>query len=85
MLNLSEIVARSKGKFISVSFHKKDGTLRVMNCRTGVIKHLKGGQCTLNRDQYLIVYDLIKKGYRAINKESIVSVTIGGDVITQGA
>jgi len=83
MSNLAEIVALSKGKFINVVFYKKDGTLRTMNCRLGVTKHLKGGECTLDKEKFLIVYDMIKKGYRAIDKDSIVSVSVSGTIHNQ--
>jgi hypothetical protein len=80
MSTLADIVTQSKGKFINVVFYKKDGSLRTMNCRLGVTKHLKGGSSTLDKEKFLIVYDMIKKGYRAIDKESIVSVSIAGTI-----
>ena len=83
MDNLADIVALSKGKFLTVVFYKKNGDIRSMNCRLGVTKHLKGGQCTLDKDKFIIVYDLVKKGYRAIDKEAIVSVSIGGTIHNQ--
>lgn len=78
---LADIVSKSSGKFVTVSFYKKNGELRVMNCRLGVTKYLKGGQCTLDKEKFLIVYDMIKKGYRAIDKETIQSVTIQGNTL----
>ena len=80
MKTLNDIVEASAGKFIAVSFIKKDGTLRTLNGRLGVVKHLKGGECTLDRSKYIIVYDMINKGYRSINRETIQSVTIDGIV-----
>jgi hypothetical protein len=77
-MNLSDIVASSKGRFVSVRFVKKDGTIRTMVCRLGVTKHLKGGKTTLDPSKYLIVFDVIKGEYRAINKDTILSVTFGG-------
>jgi len=59
---------------MTVKFIKKDGSLRVMNCRLGVTKHLKGGCSTLNPDKFITVYDLKSEGYRAIDKESILDV-----------
>jgi hypothetical protein len=59
---------------MTIKFIKKDGSLRVMNCRLGVTKHLKGGTSTLNPDKFITVYDLKSEGYRAINKESILDV-----------
>ena len=83
MPKLSDIVAQSKGKFVTVVFYKKDGSIRSMNCRLGVTKHLKGGECTLDRSKFLIVYDMVKKGYRAIDKESIVSVSVNGSIFNE--
>lgn len=80
---LADIVTRSKGKFVTVVFYKKNGDLRKMNCRLGVTKHLKGGESTLDKSKFLIVYDMVKEGYRAIDKKSIVSVTLGGIVYNE--
>jgi hypothetical protein len=73
------LLQQSNGKFVTLSFIKKDGTQRTMNCRMGVTKALKGGVCTVNLDQYVVVYDMAKKAYRSINKDTIVSVSIAGE------
>lgn len=83
MSKLADIVAQSKGKFLTVVFYKKDNSIRSMNCRLGVTKYLKGGQSTLDKDKFIIVYDMVKKGYRAIDKESIISVTVGGSIFNE--
>lgn len=69
-----ERILKSNGKIMTIKFVKKDGSLRVMNCRLGVTKHLKGGCSTLDPEKYITVYDLKSEGYRAINKESILDV-----------
>lgn len=69
-----ERILNSNGKIFTVTFVKKDGSIRVLNGRLGVTKHLKGGQCTLDKDKFIIVYDLKSEGYRAIDKESILDV-----------
>jgi hypothetical protein len=74
MLNFVDRILNSNGKIMTVKFIKKDGSLRVMNCRLGVTKHLKGGCSTLNPDKFITVYDLKSEGYRAIDKESILEV-----------
>lgn len=74
MLNFVDRILNSNGKIMTVKFVKKDGSLRVMNCRLGVTKHLKGGSSTLNPDKFITVYDLKSEGYRAIDKESILDV-----------
>jgi hypothetical protein len=68
-----DIIA-SNGKFVTVTFLKKDGTVRKMNCRMGVTKHLKGGESTLDADQYVTVFDMAKGAYRAINRDTIINV-----------
>jgi hypothetical protein len=82
---LASIVAASNGRFVSVTFIKKDGTERAMLCRLGVTKHLKGGESKLNADQYLTVFDVQKEAYRAINKETILSVKLAGNTYVQEA
>jgi hypothetical protein len=77
-MKLSDLIMNSGGKFVTVTFIKKDGTERVLNGRLGVTKHLKGGVSTLNPDQYITIFDIQKGGYRAINRETIKSVTIEG-------
>lgn len=81
MIKLSDFIEMSNGKFITVVFRKKDGSTRVMNCRLGVTKHLKGGECTVDRDKYIIVYDMQSKGYRSINRDTIETVTCEGVTI----
>lgn len=71
---LANKILSSNGKIMTIKFIKKDGSLRVMNCRLGVTKHLKGGISTLDPNKFITVYDLKSEGYRAINKESILDV-----------
>jgi hypothetical protein len=84
-MQISTFIAQSKGKFITVKFVKKDGSTRVLNGRTGVTKHLKGGVSTVNTDQYLVVYDNVAQGYRSVNKDTIMSVTCEGLTINNNA
>jgi hypothetical protein len=72
--NFVDRILFSNGKIFSVEFIKKDGTKRLMNCRLGVTKHLKGGSSTLDPEKFITVYDLQSEGYRAINKDSIINV-----------
>ena len=73
-MNKVERILNSNGKIFTVTFTKKDGTIRVMNGRLGVEKYLKGGKCTVNKDNFIIMYDLQSKGYRALNKDTIIDV-----------
>lgn len=70
---LAKRLEESNG-FVTVTFLKKDGTIRKMNCRMGVTKHLKGGESTLDADKYVTVFDVAKGAYRAVNRETILEV-----------
>jgi hypothetical protein len=70
---LAQEIEQSTG-FVTVTFRKKDGTVRKMNARIGVTKHLKGGVSLLDPSQYVTVWDVQKEGYRAINRDTIIEV-----------
>jgi hypothetical protein len=70
---LAQEIEQSTG-FVTVTFRKKDGTVRKMNARVGVTKHLKGGVSLLDPNQYVTVWDVQKEGYRAINRDTIIEV-----------
>lgn len=70
---LAKKLEQSSG-FVTVTFVKKDGSVRKMNCRVGVSKYLKGGESTLDANQYVTVYDMTKAAYRAINRDTIIDI-----------
>ena len=67
------------GKVFGATFIKKDGSIRNINCRTGVVKHLKGGEKRYNYDNLLCVYDMQNKGYRTINIDTLKQLRTGGN------
>ena len=73
---LDDLILQSAGRFVTVVFEKKNGELRTLTGRLGVTKHLKGGTSTLNPDAYITIYDVVNKGYRAVNRATIRSVSI---------
>lgn len=79
--NAVKLIRSTKGKIFTVSFVKKDGTLRKMNCRLGVTKHLKGGELAFDPKEYdlIPVFDLQKNAYRMINVETLVEVSVNGE------
>lgn len=77
-MQLFNAIYDSNGRFLTVEFMKKDGSLRKINGRLGVKKYLRGGKATIDNNKFIIFYDLKNKGYRAINKESILSVCTTG-------
>ena len=79
--NAVKLIRSTKGKIFTVSFVKKDGTLRKMNCRLGVTKHLKGGELAFDPKEYdlIPVFDLQKNAYRMINVDTLVEVSVNGE------
>lgn len=71
---LASLIDQSNGKMITVTFIKKDGTQRTLNGRLGVKKYLKGGKLNSNTAEYINIYDVQNKGYRSINRNTIVAV-----------
>ena len=71
---LADNILNSKGKFFTVEFIKKDGSVRVINGRLGVKKYLKGGESKLDASKYITIFDMMLKQYRAINRSTILSV-----------
>jgi len=74
---LNDIISLNENKFLTVTFVKKDNTIRTINGRLNVTKYLKGGTSTLDKNKFLILYSLKDKGYRAINKETIININLG--------
>jgi len=68
----------TEGRIFSVYFRKKDGTMRSMNCRRGVKKHLRGGDLPYDAKakRLLPVFDLQVEGYRSVNLNTLVSFNI---------
>lgn len=63
-----------------VTFIKKNGDVRDMNCMLGVKKHLRGGEQAYDPAEYnlLTVFDVQKKDYRNINFAQLVKAKIDG-------
>jgi hypothetical protein len=86
---LEEIIGEGT-EFFAVSFVKKDGTLREMQCRRGVKKYLKGGELAYNpRERNLLtVWDVNAPGahsendvgYRMINVSTIQTLKAHGRI-----
>ncbi len=67
-----------KNKFFAVTFVKLDGSIRELNARRDVRKHLKGGESTIKHKKNLVsVYDMIEKGYRCFDVTRVVSLRAG--------
>jgi len=67
------------GRFFSVTFRKKDGTIRKMLARRGVKKNIKGNPRYNPADYNLLtVWSVGDNGYRNINMSSILEIKANG-------
>ena len=82
VLKVKNFVGRNA--VFTATFIKKDGSVRVMNCRLGVKKHLKGGELKYNpiEKNLLTVFDMQKGEYRMINISTLVELKAHGEVLT---
>jgi len=74
-----ELILNSKGKFFSVTFTKKDKTLRDMNCTLNIQKRLVGGKSTIQKEYQIPVLDLevanLKGNDKAIRSFDVNTLT----------
>lgn len=78
-MNTKEAISIIKsGRIFSAEFVKKNGSVRRMVGRTGVKKYLKPNakpQAYDPRERgYIPVYDLLKKDYRLLNVQTIITL-----------
>lgn len=67
----------NSGKFCTVKFRKKDGSIRIMKGRTGVKKYLKPGAKSSNIDAKglgLVTFYELNNGYRSFYAKDLISV-----------
>lgn len=82
---LNTLISAANGQFFRVVFIKADGSERTMTCRTGVTKHLKGGENTSKDYSHLkTVFEMSKDGYKNINLTTVKLIVINGKEYTFG-
>lgn len=80
-MNMKQKIEDTRGKFFTVRFIKKDGSVRKMLARTGVKKGLVGvGRIKPIAENLVCVYDVVNKGYRTINCDSVLDFKCGDKV-----
>ncbi len=79
--SLSQDIDNTNGKFFTVKFIKKDGTLRKMTCRTGVSKGVTGkGLAFEPKEKGLkVVWSTDAEGYRMFNLAQVTEITFNGE------
>lgn len=75
-----EIINNTAGKFFTVTFVKKDGTIRTMTARTGVKKGVKGTGLKFNPSEknLKVVWSCDAETFRAIKLNSILGIKFKG-------
>lgn len=78
---LLKLIENLNGQFFTVEFVKKNGTLRKMNCRTGVKKYLSNNGKTIKITRpidngILRVFDVKKDAYRSINLDTVKKINL---------
>lgn len=77
------VISSQGSRMFSVTFRKKDGTLRKLNTRRGVRAKLAGGRSTLKDSPvYRTAYDLQKHAWRCFNIERVVEIRAQGKVVS---
>ena len=77
---LRNLIDELINKGVTVKFHKVDGSVRKMNCRTGVHKFLKGGDLSyrpVDKPNLRVVFDVKSNGYRTINLDKVFYIKAG--------
>jgi len=72
-----------EGKLFSVTFKKKNGSLRTMTARLGVRKYLTGGGSKFDAEAngMVRVFSMGDLGYRTVTAEKIVRLKAYGRVL----
>lgn len=75
-----EIINDTKGKFFTVTFVKKCGTVRKMTARTGVRKGVNGNGLKFNPSERNLktVWSCDAQSFRMVNLDSILKVRFKG-------
>lgn len=84
MLSYQDIRRAVGGRFFRVVFVKRsDGTVRSMNARLNVTKHLTGGGAKYSfQDKNLLpVWDAVKRSYRSVPLDAILEFRCGNIIL----
>lgn len=80
-LTVEDVINSIGDKFFSLTFQKKDGTIRKMpKARFGVVKHTKGTGQKAKTANLLTVYDMDAKDYRSFYTDKVISIKSRGVV-----
>ena len=77
---MKELIESTAGKFFTVTFVKKDGTIRTMTARTGVRKGVTGQGLKFNPSErnLKVVWSCDAETFRMINLDTILGIKFKG-------
>ena len=83
-MEIKKVIELLGDKIFTVTFTKKDGSVRVMNARRGVKKGVKGVGMSYNPTEkdLVVVFDMQKEAFRMINAKTIMEVKADKKVYT---
>lgn len=74
---ITNLIEQTKGKFFTLTFLKKDGTLRVINSKDKYNRLLKGGESTSAQAGYKSLINRNKDSWFSVLPEKVVSFKCG--------
>lgn len=86
--NIRKLIASAKGRFASVEFVKKDGTLRTLQVQPAAAKfHVLGDKASAraqqatkarkeNNPHNLAVWDVIDQCFKTVDLDTVLAVTV---------
>lgn len=80
---IENLIRQSNGKFLTVTFRKKDGTTRTLNGRIGVKFNGKPSEARFDgvNQPYYLLWSPQERGYRRIKADEIIALASGGLVV----
>lgn len=73
------LLSLTKGRFFGVKFTKKDGSIRVMNCKKVVKKAIKGTG-KVHSANIVPVYSNNDRGYRSFDIDRLIELHLNKEV-----
>ena len=80
---IDAVIKGSKGRFVTVTFTKKDGTTRRVNGRIGVRfgKEAAPARYDGKGQPYFLLWEVRSRGYKRINADAVQRVATDGVVL----
>lgn len=81
MSEIENTIAATKGRFFSITFIKKDGSIRTINAKDRYNSHVKGigsaATDALKSSGYKFLFDRNKKRFFSYKPEKVLSIKCG--------